>query len=334
MRFATRSLFILLVGLGTHATHAGESPIGAARAHFHANRVFVGSRPVAMKYAAQIAKTIQGRDAQTKTISFIHGIRRQAKKLLSETQATEWERLLAARQSQIQRLHDERNVLRGVFFAGAWELPALDGAEREAKRGELEDWLSVWLDTTLHERIANHRLCRDAWGILTPQQRQNLAAGEWDVHVKKSTGHKRDYFGDKIVSRPLGKPDRPEAFQKLSIALEAKHDAIQSELLETERRWRILTLQIPSVPDELLVAEWQRTAAALGNFFLSQVRAIDDLTHAGYDLRIQIVKDKVRSQTSRERSDLEKRVRDKLPAGLTLLSRIRSAEQAAESTLK
>lgn len=51
---------------------------------------------MAMEYVDQIAKSIQGRDAETKTMSFVHGIRRQAKKLLSETQATEWEQLLAA----------------------------------------------------------------------------------------------------------------------------------------------------------------------------------------------------------------------------------------------
>jgi hypothetical protein len=320
-----RNCVVLLLALGFQNADAGESQIDAARSYLTENYVFTKADPTAPKFAVEINEALKGRDAETKTMSFIHGIRRHAKKLLSADQSPEWERLLASRQAEITRLHDERNVLRGLFFSGAWELPALDITARGAKSRELHGWLRVWLDITLQERMIHHRLCRDAWEILTPAQRLKLSAGDWDVHVRKSTGHKRDYFGDKIVSRLLGKPDRPKEFSDRSKQFATEHIAIQKALLDAERRWRILTLRIPSVPDELLVEEWRITSRALGDFFLSQARAIDELTRIGFDLGDAGVLERVRGQRQREVAELVERVRDKLRAGSALLSRIRAA---------
>lgn len=292
--------------------------IQTARAHVAANAVFRESRPPFAAHAVQIAKLLQGRDAETKTTSFLHAIRRHANKLLTPEQSRRWSELLDSRQDEVKRLHDERNVLRGFFFAKAWELPLAHPDQREQLSKELNSWLAVWLEVTLHERIAHHRLCRDAWQILTPPQRAQLSRGDWDRNVRKSIGHQRAYFGDRIVSRALGKPARPEPFKTLSGRLAHEHIAIQNQLLAAERRWRILTFTQPPVPDALLAAEWHRTADALGAFFLNQADHIDQLVRTGYDLNDPAARQRVRQQPAAERATLAEKVRTKLTAGQAL----------------
>ncbi len=217
----TRLLLIAAWIAASAATLADEarSPVAVARERVASIGVYPNVPPAFVEYRGRIAERLSGRDPETSATSFLHGIKRHAERLLTKEQAERWNALLDARQPGLKRLHDERNVLRGFFFAKAWELPLLVGAERDRGERELKAWLGVWLDITLQERIAQHRLCRDAWAILDADQRAALARGDWDRHVKKSTGHKRAYFGDRIVSRALGKPDDSAAFQELSAKL-------------------------------------------------------------------------------------------------------------------
>lgn len=289
-----------------------------ARTHLETSSIYRGANPEFSKFESRIGALLDGRDAETKTMSFVHAIRRQSGKLLTPDQADRLNALLESRQDVIKRLHDERNVLRGFFFAKAWQMPLLENSDRPVAMRELRDWLAVWLEITLHERIAHHHLCRDAFRILTPQQRDSLGRGDWDRYVRKSIGHKRAYFGDRIVSRALGKPDKPVQFGKLSEVLANEHLAVQRDLLNAERRWRILTLETPSVSDELLAAEWNRTAAALGKFFLNQAGHIIRLTREGYDLDDADVRDRIEAQSGLAKEALEESVRMKLTGGARL----------------
>jgi len=312
----TRALFAL-ASLGLLASCPAE-PLALAKAHVRQHAVFRGERPKFADHRADIDRHLTSRDPETTATSFLHGIRRHAAKLLTASQATHWESLLNERQPQLKRLHDERNVLRGVFFAKAWALPSLDQTERAAAMIELKQWLRVWLDITLHERIAQHHLCRDAWEILTADQRTALVRGDWDQFVRKSTGHKRAYFGDRVVSKALGKPDHPQSFNRTSASLAQAQVSVQDKLLDAEQRWRILTFAQPPVSDELLAAEWNRTAAALGEFFLDQVDHIVRLTEAGYDLTNPSTRQRIARQPERELKALADKVNTKLTAGAGL----------------
>ncbi len=313
----TRLLFIAATTIAAAPVLAAEaqSPIEVARKHVAAAAVYPGVPPAFDLYRKPIEEALQNRDPETSASSFLHGIKRHANRLLTAEQAERWNRLLDARQPELKRLHDERNVLRGFFFNKAWELPLLAGEERARTQAELRAWLGIWLDITLQERMAHHRLCREAWEILTAKQRAALARGDWDRHAKKSTGHKRAYFGDRIVSRALGKPQNAAAFEKLSATLAKEHAAVQQRLLEAERRWRILTLAQPPVSDDLLAAEWSRTAAALGAFFLAQAEHQDRLTRAGYALENPAVRARVAALPAAELKELAENVRKKLTAG-------------------
>lgn len=312
-------LIPLLVFLAVQSTEADDhQAILVARTHVATSAIYRGDKPDFSRFERRIDSLLDGRDAGTKTLSFVHAIRRQSGKLLTPDQTDRLNALLESRQDVIKRLHDERNVLRGFFFAKVWEMPLLEKADRQAAMNELHAWLAVWLEITLHERIAHHHLSRDAFGILTQQQRDALGRGDWDGYVRKSIGHKRAYFGDRIVSRALGKPDHPVEFGKLSELLANEHGAIQRDLLNAERRWRILTLTTPSVSDELLASEWNRTAAALGAFFLNQAGHIIRLTRAGYDLADAEVRRRIEAQSDVAREALEESVRVKLVAGARL----------------
>lgn len=295
-----------------------DAPLAAAEAHLRAHTVLRAEQPRPEDHRETIERLLQSRDPETTATSFLHGIRRHATKLLSEEQTARWNALLEEGLPQLKRWHDERNVLRGIFFARAWRLPALTPAEREPAMNNLRSWLRVWLELTLRERIAQHHLCRDAWALLTPAQRASLSRGDWDRFVRKSTGHQRAYFGDRIVVRALGPPNHREAFENLSSELERKQSTIRRNLLEAERRWRILTFAQPAASDEILAAEWQRTSVALGAFFLDQVEHIDRLVGAGYDLSEDTTRARLLAQPDRELADLGENVRTKLTAGTEL----------------
>gem|GEM_PF-2038143 len=328
-------LILLLALLSVPSTKGNDrQAILVARTHVETSAVYRGSKPDFGKFESRINRLLDGRDAETKTMSFVHAIRRQSGKLLTPNQADRLNALLENRQSVIKRLHDERNVLRGFFFAKAWEMPLLEKADRQAAMNELHNWLAVWLEITLHERIAHHHLCRDAFALLTPQQRDDLVRGDWDQYVRKSIGHKRAYFGDRVVIRALGKPDRSVQFGKLSDALADEHVAVQRDLLSAERRWRILTLASPSVSDELLAAEWNRTASALGAFFMNQAGHIVRLTRAGYDLDDADIRSRIAAQSDLAKEALEESVRVKLVAGARLHADLTFASASSHGPLQ
>lgn len=308
--------------LATDSTGA----LAIAQKHVAGIQVYKGKAPVFTEYQERIETTLQDRDPETSATSYLHGIKRHAARLLTPDQTSRWNALLESRLPELQRLHDERNVLRGIFFSKAWELPLAKPENLEVTRTELNSWLQVWLDLTFQERIAHHRLFIEAMVILDPKQREALARGEWDAHVKKSTGHQRAYFGDRIVTRALGKPNHPQKFQEHSSLLEKEHRIIQKRLLDAEQRWRRLTTTQPTVSEDLLAAEWQRTSEALGAFFLHQVKQQDLLTRTGYDIQEAQVREHIARQPAAELQELQNRVSTKLLAGQELLMKILSSE--------
>ncbi|MGB0580683.1 MAG: hypothetical protein ACPGVU_13350, partial [Limisphaerales bacterium] len=310
----------------------GQTPLETARAHVETNPVYHDELPEFAAFMDPIETQLKkGRDSQTKTMSFVHGIRRHAAKLLSPAQSEQLNRLLDSRATEIKRLHDERNVLRGFFFAKAWELPLGTPTKRRQVMSDLQSWLLVWMDITMHERIAHHRLCRDAFNVLSPEQRQKLVAGEWDEYVRKSTGHKRAYFGDRIVKRALGDPSDPVRFEVNSDHLAAEQAMIQTNLLNMEARWRQLSSQVPSVSDQMMVAEWYRTSDALGSFFLNQVTNIHVLCRAGYKLSDPVVREKIAQQSERELALVSEKVRTDLVAGAKLHTALLIARERDEA---
>ena len=105
------------------------------------------------------------------------------------------------------------------------------------------------------------------------------------------------------------------AFEQLSATLAKEHAPVQARLLEAERRWRILAFAQPPVSDDLLAAEWSRTSAALGAFFLTQADHQERLARAGYDLDDPAVRARVAARPASELATLAENVRKKLAAG-------------------
>ncbi len=308
------------------ADTAAPPSLRAAKRHVNSIPIHSTTELPHKTHTREINALLSGRDPESTTASYLHGIRRHAGKLLKPEQARRWNELLEERQPLLQRLHDERNVLRGYFFAKAWELPLTEAEERPRLEHELRAWLKVWLDITYKERIAKHRLCRDAWRLLSADQLNALQRGDWDAYVRKSTGHARAYFGDRVVARALGKPDRQAAFEDLSNQFADEHKGVQANLLDAERRWRILTFAQPAVSDDLLAFEWNHTSEALASFFLNQAEHIDRLTRAGYDHGSATIRERIAAQPGKTLQETASKVKSKLTAGAALLAKLQAAK--------
>jgi hypothetical protein len=198
---------------------------------------------------------------------------------------------------------------------------------RTAKEKELRDWLDVWMEIRLQEQIAHHRYCRDAWALLTEAQREQLKRGDWDKFVKKSTGHKRTYFGDRVVRRALGEPTKVDAFKLRSAQFEKEHTGIQKALLVAESRWRRAKFAMPSLPDEVMAQAWRPVDDAYRAFFLSQARHIDELSRAGYDLDDVKFCERLAARPGRELAELDQKIESKLASGRKLRSLIQNSDK-------
>lgn len=323
---STLSCCVFLIALTTAL--ADDLRISIARDYANQNRLVLQDE---RESNHAIEENQLQRETSASATSYVFAIRRHARKLLSPQQAISWESLVAKRSPQLRQFHDDRNVLRAYFFACAWELPALEpGSERDRKRQELCDWLDVWMQVRQQEQFAHHRLCRDAWQLLNESQRRALDEGKWDEYVKTSTGHTRNYFGDRIVTRVLGTPSDVVEFQSHSKQFETTHVRIQSTLLDVETRFRRATFAFPKIPDQTtsdlaMLDTWAPVDTAYRAYFLSQAQHIDELSRVGYMLGSQAIRAKLLSQPNREMKNLEEKIETKLKSGRTLHAMISAA---------
>ncbi|MFK8112356.1 MAG: hypothetical protein AB8B91_09145 [Rubripirellula sp.] len=280
---ATWSVFFSFVCLGNDAGEAKR--IHDARQHFQQAGIF---KPPAIPAQATLDDTWRQidsrRDPQTSFESFIYGIARHQAKLLTTPQSVRWDQMIEDHAAIKSRLHDERNTIRSKTLIGEWMLGTLHDAEtiRHTEQ-QLDGWLDLHLDYVFQEWMAHQRFRRDAWELLSRDQRAHVLSGDWDQYVRKSIGHLRKYSADKIVRRALGPPEHESAVAALVQQQQTAHAPIHDDYTRAATRLRKLTFAMDLNSEALLAAEWPRYKSAFRSFLLAQRRDVPALIRAGYD---------------------------------------------------
>ena len=234
---------------------------------------------------AEAWAVIEGRpDPRTTFETFIFGIQRHAGRLLTAEQAKHWEDLLARHTPIMSRWHDERNLVRCLFERSRWDYAIADEACATASRREMQRWLDLRMAWMFEEQIVHHRFCRDAWKILTEEQRQEILAGKWDGQVKKSTGHSYAMWAERIVIRAMGKAQDTAAFKQAVATQQAAYAEPHARYTAAATRHRRVTFALDVNHEPMVLASWRDVDRTFREIVLAEAEAIRVLCRAGYRL--------------------------------------------------
>jgi hypothetical protein len=234
------------------------------------------------KFAETLAAIECRPDPLTSFETFIFGIQRHSARLLTPEQSKRWEELLARHTPVTSRWHDERNLVRCLFERVRWDYAIADDARAAGAKREMERWLDLRMAWMFEEEIAHDRFCRDAWKILTDEQRRKILAGEWDGQVKKSTGHSYALWADRIVTRALGKPQNKVAFDRAAAAQKNAYAAPHDRYTAAATRHRRVSFAMDVNSEEMVIASWREVDRTFRVIVLAEAEAIRVLCRAGY----------------------------------------------------
>tara|TARA_R110002049_G_scaffold78064_3_gene199194 strand:+ start:386 stop:1357 length:972 start_codon:yes stop_codon:yes gene_type:complete len=302
---------------------AEESPLSSAKAFLEENSLHTKEIVAPANYE-EIRQTIAAdRDPESQFGRLLFALARPGTKVLSKDQLVKVADLIAARQAAPVNWHDVRNIVRVqamlLLFPHAI---ASDPAEVARVRSEWEAWTDLRQAYMLQEFVAQERFQRAFWAILTPEQKQQIIAGELDSKYKKSTGHSRGFFADRIVTRALGKPDHPDAFESATSAWRAKWEQVQESMEQQARFNRQREFAMDTADESFAVASWPDQAQAFREFAEAERDAIRDLVQAGYGVN-DALKEKVALLMKTQRAEMREKYRDH---GSDLLHRMGETE--------
>jgi hypothetical protein len=236
------------------------------------------------KFAEAMAAVERRPDPFTSFETFIFGIKRRSARLLAPEQSKRWEEMLARHTPITRRWHDERNLVRCLFERVRWDYAVSDDGRAAETKREMARWLDLRMAWMFEEEIAHDRFCRDAWKILTDEQRRKILAGEWDGQVKKSTGHSYESWADRIVTRALGKPQDKAAFDRAAAAQKAAYAAPHGRYTAAATRHRRASFAMDVNSEETVIASWREVDRTFREIVLAEAEAIRVLCRAGYAL--------------------------------------------------
>ena len=317
----TLSFIPVLLFLGE--LRAEEDPLSSARAFLEENSLHSEEIVAPARHEELRAKIAAGPDPESQFGRLLFALARPGTKVLSEDQLVKVADLIAARQAAPVNWHDVRNIVRVqamlLLFPHAI---ATDPAEVARVRSEWEAWTDLRQAYMLQEFVAQERFQRAFWTILTPEQKQQITAGELDSKYKKSTGHSRGFFADRIVTRALGKPDHPDAFETATSAWRAKWEQVQESMAHQARFNRQREFAMDAADGAFAVATWPDQAQAFREFAEAERDAIRDLVQAGYGVDDPL-KEKVALLMKTQRTEMREKYRDH---GSDLLHRMGETE--------
>ncbi|MBI1373996.1 MAG: hypothetical protein GC159_14840 [Phycisphaera sp.] len=255
----------------------------AARAYLEAHRVCTQPLAPPADYAALRAKVAASRDPQTKIGPYFFALAGPRSKVLSPEQHDQLNALIEAKKAEPVDWHDVRNIVRVESLMTLWDYAA---ETDPAKLAELDkrwnDWNELRLAYMFEEFVARDRFQRAAWAVLTAEQKQQLAAGDFDASIKKNTGHSRAFSADKQVLRALGQPRDQAAFDKAAAAWRAKWEAVADANEAAAKLDRQRELAMDLTDEAFAAATAHEAGKAFGAFARAERDAIRDLLHAGY----------------------------------------------------
>lgn len=273
--------------LAAAAAWGGEPTAGlpAAQAHLETHRLCPDPSPGSQPDPALHERIAAHRDPGTQFGYVVFSLARPATGILSEEQRTALDAIIDARRTAPVNWHDVRNVIR--VQAQRLLLPhALEtNAEKlAALRSAWEQWTDLRLAYMFQEHIAQDRFQRAAWALLTPAQKTALLRGDHDSQLKKSTGHSRGFFADRIVTKALGKPDHPDVFKTTTDLWRTRWQTIQANLEAAAKFDRQREFAMDEADETFAIASWPAQARAFRAFAEAERDAIRALVQAGYAL--------------------------------------------------
>jgi len=274
-------LVILLHGVST----ADESQV-IAQAFLESNAVLDQWPSAPDDFEAIHSEIARRGDPESKFGYIVFSIARHGEKLLTEEQRTQLTDLIGKRAAATIDWHDVRNLIRVKAQVALWEYAAETDLALAAKlKRDWDSWTDLRIAYMEQEFFDKERFQRAAWNLLTEKNKEDLLGGKWDRYLKKEAGHGRLFSADKQVTRVLGKPDKPEAFNKVKGVWRTQWNimwnAFQSES-EFERK-REFSMDVAD--ETFAITSWrQNYVPGFREFAEHECDAIRALVQAGYKI--------------------------------------------------
>tara|TARA_B100000925_G_scaffold126008_2_gene94004 strand:+ start:298 stop:954 length:657 start_codon:yes stop_codon:yes gene_type:complete len=153
------------------------------------------------------------RDPETKFGPYIFGLKKPTTGILTDEQIAAIDELIEKKNASPINWHDARNTARMQGLITLWAYATESDEDYAAELKKIwEQWNNLRLAYMFQEFIAKEQIQRRVWAVLTPEQKTQLIAGEYDEHIKKNIGHARSFSAAKRVLKGFGEPDHPEEF--------------------------------------------------------------------------------------------------------------------------
>lgn len=264
---------------------ADEAKLNEARAFLAENQLREASVTPPSNDTGLRERIASTRDPGTQFGYVVFSLARKGTGILSAEQLKQMEAVIATRRDSPVNWHDVRNVVRVqamlLLFPHAL---ATEESELESIRAEWNAWTDLRQAFMFQEFIAQERFQRAAWSILTTQQKEMLLSGALDAKLKKSTGHSRAFFADRIVQRALGKPDHAEAFALKVDEWRTQWNGVQRAADDAAKFDRQREFAMDLADEDFAVAAWQTDAPVFRAWAEAERDAIRDLVQAGYEI--------------------------------------------------
>ena len=164
-------------------------------------------------YEKLLTKISALRDPETKFGPYIFGLKKPTTGILTDEQIAAIDELIEKKNASPINWHDARNTARMQGLITLWAYATESDEDYAAELKKIwEQWNNLRLAYMFQEFIAKEQIQRRVWAVLTPEQKTQLIAGEYDEHIKKNIGHARSFSAAKRVLKGFGEPDHPEEF--------------------------------------------------------------------------------------------------------------------------
>ncbi len=279
-------LLVLFINISTGFATATPGKLEIAKIFLAENRISKGKTVRPDNYDELKKVIASSKDPQSKFGYIVFSLARHSDKLLEKDQAAQLDSLIESQREATINWHDVRNVVRDQAVIAMWNYAAAptNHSQETARRGaEWEAWTDLRLAYMFEEFVARERFQRAVWDILALEQRKKIRSGEWDKLLKKSTGHKRLFYADRIVSRALDLPDHPAA---LDTAVEHRRnlwEPMRDHYQNAARFERQCEFSMDLTDEKFVFATWSDYAKAFRAFATAECESVREILQAGYD---------------------------------------------------
>jgi len=286
-------LLVLFINISTGFAADTPGKLEITKIFLAENRISKGKtvRPGNYEALKRIIASIK--DPQSKFGYIVFSVARHSEKLLEKDQSAQLDALIESRRKATVNWHDVRNVVRVQAAIAMWNYAAVptNHSQETARRiAEWEAWTDLRLAYMFEEFVARERFQRAVWDILTLEQRKKIRSGEWDKFLKKSTGHKRLFYADRIVSRAFGLPDHPAALDTAVAHHRNLWKPMRDHYQKAARFERQCEFSMDLADEKFVLATWSDYAKAFRAFATAECESVREILQAGYDTDAKLAK--------------------------------------------